>query len=283
MLEDIGTTIQQIDNGNPAGWLWLFLIAFAAFVVIAIIAHYVAAGLQAISQRATHSPAIGNLVGMLVRVVAYVIALFVALRIMRLDGVAYSLLAGAGVVGIVLGFALQDIAANFISGIILSIQRPFRIGHLIYTNEIYGIVRKIHLRSTEIKTLDGQLVHIPNKSILLETVTDYNYIPFRRVDLTIGVGYDADLELVKQVTLEVVAGLESCVSDHPVELFFTEFADSSINFEVRFWTNFANETDYLAARSEAVMAIKSAYVEHDIEIPYPITTVIGGDPRGGAV
>lgn len=252
---------------------WRILWAFVAFAFILFVAKFVAAGAQRLGQAASKSIAIGNLFAMLVRVIAALLALYVALRIFGLDSAAWSVLAGAGVAGIVIGFALQDIAANFISGVVLAIQRPFRVGHLVETNDTYGVVKKIYMRSTEIQTLDGQLVHIPNKNILLQKVSDYNYIPYRRVDLTIGVGYNADLDKVKKVTLETIKSLDLSDEKRAVELYFTEFAASSINFDIRFWTKFQTEPNYLEARSQAVMEIHKAYAKHNIEIPYPITTV----------
>jgi small-conductance mechanosensitive channel len=278
----IGQSLEQNADGDVSTQLIRIAIAVAAFVVIVIVAKYASAGVQKFGERVSHSPAIGNLFATLLRVIAFVVALFVALRVLQLDGVAFSLLAGAGVVGIVIGFALQDIAANFISGIILAIQRPFRVGHLIETNDVYGIVRRINLRSTEVRTLDGQLVHIPNKNVLLNVVVDYNYIPFRRVDLDIGVSYGSDLAKVQKITCKTVQSLELCDKERPVELFFREFGNSAIIFEVRFWTAFENEVDFLEARSQAVMAIQKAYQKHAIEIPYPITTVLEGSARHGA-
>lgn len=254
------------------------------FGIVLFVAKYIGGAVSKVGTKVSRSPAIGNLFGMLVQVVAFFLALFILLKIVGLDGAAMSVLAGAGVVGIIIGFSLQDIAANFIAGIILAIQRPFRVGHLVNTNEVYGIVKRIRLRSTELQTLDGQLVHIPNKNILLDVVSDYNYIPFRRVDLDIGVSYTSDLEKVQRVTVETIQQLKSCDKEHPVKVYFTEFAASSINFNLQFWTAFADEPDYLEARSEAVMAIQKAFAEASIEIPYPITTVLEGSAfLGGGV
>lgn len=268
---------QQYLSAPDALWDNIFVRGMAALLAIALVvflAGFVAKFASKVSTTASKSKAIGDLSSMLIKVIAWAIALFVALKIMQWDAAALSILAGAGVIGIVVGFALQDIAANFIAGIILAIQRPFRVGHLIETNDMYGVVKKIHLRSTELETLDGQLVHIPNKSILLETVTDYNYIPYRRVELTVGVAYATDLEEAKRIALEAITQIDESIDDKPIDLYYSEFADSSINFEVRFWSQFKNEVDYLSARSQAIVAIQKAFKENGIEIPFPIRTII---------
>ena len=253
-----------------------FLLSAVAAIAIVYRARFVADGLARVSERISHSPAIGNLVGKLARVVAFFVALYVFLKIIGLDDAALSVLAGAGVAGIVIGFALQDIAANFLAGIILAIQRPFRVGHLVEISDVYGVVKKIHMRSNEVQKLDGQLAHIPNKTVLLGVVSDYNYIPFRRVDLTIGVTYGEDLQTVQTVAIDAIRQLDCCDVERPVEVFFTDFGDSSINFSLRFWTAYQHETDFLLARSEAIKAIQQAFAREHIEIPFPITTVYDG-------
>ncbi len=264
-------------------WLNVYDVAWRTVVAIIVIglAYVIGKSLshvaQTMGERLSRSAAIGNLWSMMIKVIVVVLAIVLVLRVYGLDGVAYSVLAGAGVAGIIIGFSLQEVAANFVSGMVLAIQRPFRVGHLIESNQVYGVVRAIHMRSTEVETLDGQLVHIPNKSVLLDVVTDYNYIPFRRVELTIGVTYGADLTQVKDVALAAVEQLDIVASDRPIDLYYTEFADSSINFDIRFWTPFRKEIDYLEARSQAVIAIQRAFADEAIEIPYPITTVFDGD------
>ena len=256
---------------------WRTVVAFAIVGLSYVIGKLIADVAQRVGQNVSRSAAIGNLWSMIVKVAVTVLAIVFILKVYGLDGVAYSVLAGAGVAGVIIGFSLQEVAANFVSGIVLAIQRPFRVGHLIESNEVYGIVRAIHMRSTEVETLDGQLVHIPNKNVLLDVVTDYNYIPFRRVELTVGVSYKADLATVKQVTLAAINALDVTDTKRDVDLSFTEFSDSSIDFVVRFWTAFTREVDYLEARSQAVMAIQTAFARESIEIPYPITTVYDGD------
>lgn len=145
---------------------------------------------------------ISNLLGSLVHAVFLSLAILIALRILNLDKALSTALAGAGIVGLALAFAFQDIAANFVSGIVLSIRLPIRIGHLIKVKDITGTVLKITLRDTVIRTFHGQDVIIPNKVIFDSPITNYTSSNKRCIDLKVGISYDEDLPDVKEVVLE---------------------------------------------------------------------------------
>jgi len=261
------------DDGNKL--FWQISVALAAIIIVLTASRLLSIVAGRVGYRLSQSPSVANLFRTTVHLVGIVITLFIVLRIFKLDGVAFSLLAGAGVIGLVIGFAVQDIAANFISGVILVILRPFRVGYLVETNDVYGIVKQIRLRSTEIRTLDGQMVHIPNKSILLEKVVVYTDIPSRRVRILIGVDYDTVLDSAKKLAQDTVAQLDKCDERQAVSVYYTEFAESSIVMEIQFWTEFHTEPEYLEARSQAIVALKQAFDKAGITIPYPITTVRG--------
>ncbi len=206
---------------------------------------------------------------------------FIALGILDLDKTVTSLLAGAGIIGLALGFAFQDIATNFISGILLSIRRPFTEGDIIESNGYLGTVADVNLRSTKLRTFQGPLVIIPNKEIFQNPLTNYSELGRRRVDLRCGVAYGDDLEQARRVALDALEGLDVRDANRPVELFYDEFGDSSINFTARFWIDFRKQTDFLHAQSEAIIRLKRAFDDHGITIPFPIRTldfgVVGGE------
>jgi small conductance mechanosensitive channel len=182
--------------------------------------------------------------------------------------------------GLILGFAFQDIASNFIAGIIISFEQPFKINDLIETNDHFGIVKVIRIRTTEIVTPQGEYVIIPNKEVYTNALINYSVSGHRRVDLDVGVSYGEDLERVQKVTIDAVKGISNQDSTRDVEVFYNEFGDSSINFKVRFWLNITAEKDYKKAASEAVIKIKKAYDENDIMIPFPIRTIDFGIKGG---
>ncbi|MBK9764118.1 MAG: mechanosensitive ion channel [Flavobacteriales bacterium] len=257
-------------------------LVLAAVIVVAgwLLAKLVRAGVEKVLVRTQIGRSLRNLISNAVYLLIIIIALFGALSILHLDKTVTSILAGAGIVGLALGFAFQDIAANFISGVAMAVQRPIRTGELVEVAGQLGIVERIDLRTTEIKSLQGLQVIIPNKEIFQNVLTNYTRNGSRRVDLDVGVTYGDDLAKVERVTVEAVKTIDGLLPDREVELFFKEFGDSSINFEVRFWVSSKSQGYYKGRKSAAIVAIKSAYVKNDIMIPFPIRTLDFGIKGG---
>lgn len=209
-----------------------------------------------------------------------VAALMVTLSILDLNGVVTSLLAGAGVVGLALGFAFQDLAANFISGIGLSVRHPFKLGDIIETNGVTGVVEELDLRTTVLRTFDGKRIIVPNKKIFQDLLINHTDNDHKRMDLTCGVGYGSDLEKVKEITVEALSAVESRADGREPGFFFTEFGDSSINFVATVWFSYHSQKDLLQCQSEAIIAVKQAFDDNGVTIPFPIRT-LDFDPDGG--
>lgn len=267
----LSTAIEMLPN------LALALLVLVLFYVIGkLFRKFV----RRLLEKATTNKTVIDLAETVMSVVIIGIGIFFALSILNLDGTVTSLLAGAGIIGLALGFAFQDIAANFISGTLLSIRHPFGIGDIIKSNDYYGTVQKLNLRNTIIKTPQGQIVYIPNKVVYENPFTNYTKNYERRIDLSCGISYGDDLEKVKKVATEAVSSIEKRDQSRDVEFFFTEFGDSSINFVVRFWVDFTKNPDFWAPQSDAIMVLKKAFDENDIMIPFPIRTLDFGI-RGG--
>lgn len=208
------------------------------------------------------------------------VTLFIVLSILHLDKAVVSVLAGAGVVGLALAFAFQDIAANFISGIFISFRKPLHIGDIVKISDYMGRVEEINLRDTVLKTFQGQMVIIPNKQVFQNPIENYSMLGKRRVDLTIGVSYGEDLERVREVTLGALQGMKGLSDIDDITFFYKEFGDNSINYLLRIWINTPDQPEYLAAGSEAILRIKKAYDANDISIPFPIRTLDFGIKGG---
>lgn len=267
----IDTFIQMLPNLTVA---LLVLIAF--YVTGKLIRNTVGRVLEKVTDNKT----IINLLETIVGVLIIGIGVFIALSILNLDGAVTSLLAGAGIIGLALGFAFQDIASNFISGVILSIRHPFGIGDIIETNGTYGTVQKLNLRNTIIRTPQGQIVYIPNKSVFENALQNYTSSGERRIDLSCGVSYGDDLEKAKKIAIEAVESLTNYNKSKGIEFYYDEFGGSSINFKLRFWVHFKANPDFWSARSDAIIAITQKFDKNDIMIPFPIRTLDFGI-RGG--
>ncbi len=256
------------------------VMALLVLIVFFVIGKLVRTAVKNMLRKATGNKTIINLLETIVGVSIVGIGIFISLSILDLDGAVTSLLAGAGIIGLALGFAFQDIASNFISGIILSIRHPFGIGDIIETNDFYGTVKKMNLRNTILKMPQGQTVYIPNKAVFENPLENFTQSGERRIDLECGVSYGDDLEKAKEVVIEAVETLDNYNDAKEVDFYYDEFGGSSINFEVRFWVNFKSNSDFLSARSDAIIAIMKAFDETDIMIPFPIRTLDFGI-RGG--
>lgn len=279
--------IVNILSQKILSWLELLIsmlpnLAAAVFIVIvfALLARLVRRIARSGISRVAGNNQVANLVGSISYIAVLSAGLFVALEVMNLDKTVTTLLAGVGVIGLALGFAFQDIAANFMSGIFLAFRRPFTPGDLVETNGILGIVHDVTLRSTVLNTMTGQRVIMPNKHVFENAIINYNAYGHRRIDLEVGVSYGDDLQKAKRVALEAVHKIEGRDEKRDPELFYSGFGDSSINFVIRTWIPFYKQTDFLEAQSQAVMLVKEAFDVHDITIPFPIRTLDFGIKGG---
>jgi small conductance mechanosensitive channel len=249
-------------------------VAVAVLVGFWLLAKLARSLLTRLLRRISHSEQVNRLLCQTVSLALVTAGFFIALGIVGLQKTVASLLAGAGILGLALGFAFQDIAANFMAGIYLSIEHPFRVGHLIQSKDIQGVVRKIHLRWTEIRSPQGHLVLVPNKQVFENPITNYSASGERRVDLKAGVSYGDDLATARRVAVAAIEQVSTRKPDSAVELFFEEFGDSSIDLVVRFWIPFtAKQADYLQAKSEAIERLQRAFADNGITMPFPVRTL----------
>ncbi|MGD8353275.1 MAG: mechanosensitive ion channel [Pseudomonadota bacterium] len=259
-----------------------FIIAVFIFIVVLLAAKRLNTLVRKLLSRIVDNPALVNFLGRLLQTGVILFGGLISIKVLQLDQVVFSILAGVGIAGLAIGFAFQDLASNFIAGTALVFRKdyPFRVGDIIETNDYMGVVKEINLRDTMIETFQGQLVFMPNKLIFENSVKNYSLAGRRRVDLGVGISYGEDLERVRDITVEAVKGLDVLEEGREVELFFDEYGDSSINFEVRFWVPFKKQADFLKARSDAVVSIKKAYDASGIVIPFPIRTLDFGIKGG---
>ncbi|SCY34949.1 mechanosensitive ion channel family protein [Flavobacterium caeni] len=230
--------------------------------------------------RATDSASLVNLISSTTYFVCIGITCFSVLSILKLDKAVTSILAGAGILGLGLAFAFQDIAANFISGVFMSVRRPLKVGDIVKVSSYMGKIKEINMRDTVVETFQGQTVVIPNKDVFQNPIENYSYLHKRRFDLEVGVSYGEDLEKVKRVTLDAVKDIPGISTHEEVSLFYESFGDSAINFSIRIWIDTAEQATYKEVGSQAIMRIKKAYDENDISIPFPVRTLDFGIKGG---
>lgn len=271
-----------------ASWIDNIVLALPNLVLAALVlsislflARYLKKVVEKALSRTTANRAVTSLLSTLIVTVFLIISLFIVLNILNLSEAVTALLGTAGVVGLAVGLALQDPLINLFSGVVMSVRDFYKINDLIETNGYFGTIQRINLRSTVLLQPDGQQVIIPNKEVLQKPLKNFSQNGKRRIDISCGVAYGDDLEKAKKIAIEAVANSGMDIKEtSPIELYFNEFGDSSINFTLRFWKNITHQTDYLAAQDTAIIAIKKAFDANGITIPFPITTldfgVVGG-------
>lgn len=181
-------------------------------------------------------------------------------------------IAGLGILGFTIGFAMQDIMQNFVAGIILLIQQPFNVGEDVEAAGYSGTVLTINIRTTEMRDFDGRIIIIPNAQILSNSITNFSQAKSLRVVLPIGISYDADHDKARQTILDAIADIPGLLKDPAPNIAFHTFGGSSIDLTIYFWID-TNLTDPKSAKNIAVTKIKTALDKKGIQIPFPIQTL----------
>lgn len=206
-------------------------------------------------------------VGTIVRYVVVLIGLFIILQTLGIDLSSVTILAGA--LGVGIGFGLQNVTNNFVSGLIILFERPIKVGDRIEVGEINGDVINISMRATTIVTNDNISIIVPNSEFISSTVINWSHSDRNiRLNIPVGVSYNEDPEKVKGILLEVVDKNSGVLKEPKPDVLFDEYADSSINFNLRVWT-----TDYInrpgVLKSQLYYEIFKRFRTEGIEIPFP--------------
>jgi small-conductance mechanosensitive channel len=262
-----------------------FIVAVLTFILFLFIAKIAGRLFANLTRRIVDSEAVINLLTSILKVAVAMVGFFVALDFLGLKGTVTSLLAGAGIIGLAIGFAFQDMTENLISGMTMSIRKPFKIGDVIETNDIWGEVKKINLRNTTIETFSGQYVMIPNKMVFRNIVTNYNSKGQRRIEIPVGISYADSPDVAAEVITKAINEKPYVINPQETGVYATGFADSSINLVVWYWIDYPGEHGYMDVLHDGISTVKKSLEEADILIPFPIRTldfgIKGGEKLSG--
>jgi small-conductance mechanosensitive channel len=205
-------------------------------------------------------------ISMLVRYSIITVGFFIALSATGFEFSQLTVIIGALSVGI--GFGLQNIFNNLVSGLILIFERPIHIDDTIEVNNMVGLVRSIGIRTSNIRTLDGAEVIIPNGLLISNEVINWTLSDKkRRIEVNVGVAYGSDVKKVTKLLYKVLKEHDDAINFPPPMVLFDEFADSSLNFRVLFWTD--NYSEWLRIRSDILYAVNDILEKENIVIPFP--------------
>ncbi len=242
------------------------LIFLAGLYLARLFSNILRRGLEARQRKA-------QLILLLTRITYWTVVVMVTT--IALQNIGFNLtafLAGLGILGFTVGFALQDVSKNFISGLLMLLSQPFEIGDAIEVAGYLGVVQAIELRATELKTLDGKQVLIPNAEVFANPLTNFSRYQHRRLEVKVGVAYGTDLEKARQVALTAIQSLKGVLADPAPLLVFDGLGDWAINFTLYYWID-QSEASYPDLVDAGVVTLSRALQEAGIEIPFPVQNV----------
>jgi small-conductance mechanosensitive channel len=259
-----------IDIGSVRISIYLALKAFIILLIVFWLANL-------ISKKSKHYIEISKeikssnkaIIAKFTDVIIYFIVLIVTLKLFGFDMTTLTVVSGA--IGVGIGFGLQKIASNFISGIILLFEKSVKLGDLVELDNgaINGYIKYFGARYGLIETLDGKEIMIPNEDFIINRVTNLTYNNNRiRIEVNFGVAYNSDLKLVQELAIAAATENERCLQYPEIECHLVAFADFDVKFTLYFWVNDVTK-GRMNAKSEVLMNIWTKFKEHNIEIPLP--------------
>lgn len=195
------------------------------------------------------------------------IGILVTVAIFNLTSVLYSMLTAAGIVTIIIGFAVRDVAANFISGIFILLDQPFVYGDSVKIGEFSGTVQRISLRSTEIVTFDGPIVSMPNSIVATTPVVNYSINKERRVNLTVAISQETDLRAAIETLRQLAEKEERRIPEKDISLFVSDVRDGAIILTVMFYTP---ATVWAAVTNDLRRSIVEEFKKRGLELAMPV-------------
>ncbi|MEM9990573.1 MAG: mechanosensitive ion channel [Bacteroidota bacterium] len=274
--------IHNIKNSFLSAWesfiaqVPSIVIAILVIALGIILANILTRAFRKTISKRTQDPLMTNFLSKSLKIVLVILIIMLALNVAGLGGIAAGMLTAAGASAVIIGFAFKDIGENFISGVILSFNRPFDVNDTVKIGDIFGSVKNMEFRYTKIKTFDGRDVYVPNSDIIKEAVYNYTEDGYYRLDFTVGIAYEDNVADALALVLRTVREAEGVVKDDSHESFVTveELATSTVNLKVFFWVK---TVDYKKQahqiKSDVMGKVKDAIIENDMNMPADIQEI----------
>ena len=245
------------------------LTALAIFIVSLYLARIISNILRRVLKRRKAPEGVTQILGQLI--LWTVIALGAITAMQRFFDVT-AFLAGLGIIGFTIGFALQDVMKNLAAGILLLVQQPFHVGEVIGAAGFDGTVQQIDLRSTEMETTDGRIVSLPNANILSNPIINYTRARRLRIDLNLSLPLSIEPTTTRQLVLDAVQGVAGFVSEPAPVVVFNNLTSSAMELLVNFWID-ATKNKAANAKDSALLNVISVFGKQGIEIPHAVQVV----------
>ena len=260
--------IHLIDIGNTSITLWTLLyFIFLAWLLFFITARLRKWMIYKVLSKSKVELGVRLAVGTIIRYGVLILGLIIVIQTVGINLSTLTILAGA--LGIGIGFGLQNVTNNLVSGIIILFERPIKVGDRIQVGDVFGDVIKISIRATMIVTNDNISMIIPNSEFISSKVINWSYNDRNvRFNIPVGVAYKEDPENVKRILLEIAEKEEGILKNPKPDVYFNEFGESSLNFSLEIWTSTYITTPGIL-KSKLYFEIFKKFRENNIEIPFP--------------
>ena len=262
-LDQVGQLWAQVQD-IVAVWGLKVIAAIAIFIIGRWVAKGVRAGVRRMMKKTDVDPIVIGFVSSITYIALLAFVIIAALGQLGIQTTSFIAILGAA--GLAVGLALQGSLANFAAGFLMIIFRPFKVGDFIEGAGVAGVVDMIQIFTTTLKTGDNKTIIIPNAKLSGDNIINYSAQTKRRVDMTVGVAYDADLSRVRDVLKDIISKESRVHSDPEPLIAVAELADNSVNFVVRVWTDTG---DYWGVKFAMTETIKNRFDEAGIGIPFP--------------
>lgn len=246
------------------------LIAILIVAVGLLLSRKIAQVSRAAFARKSEDPITLNFLHKAIRIVLSGLVIMYALQIAGLEGIATGILTAAGASAVIIGFAFRDIGENFISGIILSFNRPFNVNETVSIGDIFGKVKSIEFRYTKVRTFDGRDVYIPNSDVIKKPVFNFTEDGFYRFDFEVGIAYEDNIRAAEKLILETLRTMDIIYEDDSHQNFVVTdaLAVSTVNLKVHFWVEtFEYGREALAIKGEVITKVKEALLLQGFNLP----------------
>ncbi|MEP0920145.1 mechanosensitive ion channel family protein [Leptolyngbya sp. DQ-M1] len=253
------------------------ILAIIVFSIFFFIARVVKRTVRRATANRRQARNLGLVLGRLAQGTIILIGLFVSLSIVVPTFRAGDLVQLLGISGVAIGFAFRDILQNFLSGILILLTEPFRIGDQIVFKNFEGTVENIETRATTIRTYDNRRIVIPNSELFTNSVTVNTAFDSRRMEYDVGIGYGDDIEQAKQLIHEALEEIDEVLRDPAPDVLVMELAESTVNIRVRWWIKPPRRIDDLRSRDQVLTAIKQKLTANGIDLPFPTQQILFHD------
>ena len=253
------------------------LVALLVFFAFYFAGKGIRSVIRRVSQKRRRHRNVGLVLGRLAEAGVIFLGLMIALVIALPTFKPAQLVQLLGISSVAIGFAFRDILQNFLAGILLLWNEPFRVDDQIRMGEIEGNVEEIETRATMIRTYDGRRVVVPNAELFTNPVTVNTAYDKRRLEYDLGIGYGDDLERARELILQAMQSVKDVLADPAPDVLVYEFAGSSVNLRARWWIEPPRRNDALQSRDHVLTAIKKTLVENGIDLPFPTQQVLFHD------